>query len=160
MVQNVKGIWKKMREQANAHLLELLNGELTHMTLAKLHTWENSGIIILLLRGVASSIIQPSSIMHKWSMHPLGNIYIWVLLCWKECVRASWTSTAHFYKLNITGGMNFTPEIVWQDHESWVPGTEGSYNIVFQFHQIFLPPQILISSYTHTNTHVFIWFRH
>lgn len=69
-----------MRVLENAHLLELLNGELTHITQAKLHTWENSGIVTLLLRGVASSIIQPSYIIHKWSMHPLDNINIWELL--------------------------------------------------------------------------------
>lgn len=38
--------------------------------------WNNN----VLLGGAASSIIQPSHIMHKWFMHPLGDIYIWEML--------------------------------------------------------------------------------
>lgn len=98
-------LWK----QTNAHLHELLNGELTDMTLTKLHTWENSGTIILLFRGVTSSMIQSSYIIHRWSMHLCILRYLNLraapcfplLLCGKECVRVSQTSTAHFYKVDI-----------------------------------------------------------
>lgn len=38
MAQNVEFIWNEMRKQANAHLPELLNGKLTHTTLAKVRT--------------------------------------------------------------------------------------------------------------------------
>lgn len=55
----------EQNEKAGRCSPKLLNGELTHMTLVKLHTRENSGIVVLLLRGVAFSIIQPSSIIHN-----------------------------------------------------------------------------------------------
>lgn len=155
MVQNVKCIWKKIREQANAHPLELLKGKLTHMSLANLHTWGNSGIIILLLKGssIIISLFSHPTFSHKWSMHPLGSVYIW------ECSRSSCPALLkrmcegildlhdpfllskyhrrhEFYTWNcVTGSWKLS---------AWT--TEGSYNIVFQLHQIFLPQQIHIPS--------------